>query len=142
MLSAPPVRPDFEFQVLGPAISAQAKNKLLLNAWTRRVTVAARDAWIPDRPPFVGDVEVHITEFSEFATRDRDNLAKPILDAMQGIIYGNDKQVKKMSVEWCDIGGAYVVRYMSPVVAAALSAGHEFLWVRASLHAPRKVLTR
>lgn len=50
--------------------------------------------------------------------------------------------MKGVHIEWCDIGGAYVVRYMSPVVAAALSAGKEFVWVRATAHVPRKDLVR
>lgn len=89
-----------------------------------------------------GDVEVYISEFSEFATRDRDNMAKPILDAMQGVAYENDRQVKNVHVEWCDIEGSYVVRRMSPIVAAALSVGEEFLWVRVSVHVPRRELIR
>jgi hypothetical protein len=89
-----------------------------------------------------GDIEVYISEFSEFATRDRDNMAKPVLDAMQGIVYKNDRQVKNLHVDWRDIEGSYVVRFMSPVVATALSAGYEFLWVRISPNVPRKDLTR
>lgn len=88
------------------------------------------------------DVDVHIGEFSGYATRDRDNLAKPVLDAIQGVVYENDKQIKVLHAEWCDIDGAYVVRHMSPIVAIALGAGHEFLWVRVSAHAPRKDLIR
>ena len=136
------LRSDFEFQIQGPAISAQAKNKQRLREWASRVTAAARAAWPSGTPPMAGDVEVSITEFSEFATRDRDNMAKPILDAMQQVAYVNDRQVKTVHIEWCDIGGSYVVRYMSPVVAAALSVGREFLWVRVSAHAPRKDLVQ
>jgi putative PIN family toxin of toxin-antitoxin system len=69
-------------------------------------------------------------------------MAKPILDAMEGIVYTNDKQVKNLHAEWCDIEGSYIVRFMSPIVAAALSAGKEFLWVRVSPNAPRQDLTR
>jgi hypothetical protein len=107
-----------------------------------RVAAAAQAAWPDARPPMACDVEVYISEFSEYATRDRDNMAKPVLDAMQGIVYEDDKQVKNLHVEWCDIDGAYVVRHMSPIVAAALGVGHEFLWVRVSAHAPRKDLLR
>jgi len=139
---APPPRPDFEFQVRGPAVSAQAKNRLLLEDWKARVTAAARSAWPDGKPPMAGDVEVWISEFSEFATRDGDNMAKPVLDAMQRVVYGNDRQVKRSHIEWCDIDGAYVVRHMSPIVAAALSVGEEFLWVRVSAHVPRKDLLR
>lgn len=138
----PSLRPEFEFQVQGPAISAQAKNRRLLRDWAMRVAAAARGAWPDDKPRMAGEVEVHISEFSDYATRDRDNMAKPVLDAMQGVVYDNDRQVKHVHVEWCDIGGSYVVRHMSPVVALALSVGKEFLWVRVSAHTPRKDLTR
>ena len=136
------LRPDFEFQVRGPAVSAQARNKRLLRDWKLRVIAAARAAWPDDKPPMACDVEVHISEFSEFASRDRDNMAKPILDAIQRIVYNNDSQIKSLHVEWCDIEGAYVVRRMSPIVAAALSTGYEFVWVRVSAHVPRKDLTQ
>lgn len=122
-------------------MSAQARNRRLLRDWAMRVTAAARAVWPEGKPPMAGDVEVWISEFSEFATRDRDNMAKPVLDAMQGVVYGDDRQVKTIHIEWCDIGGSYVVRHMSPVVALALSVGREFLWVRVSAHVPRKDLT-
>lgn len=136
------VQPDFEFCIEGPAVSAQAKNKGLLRGWSARVAAAARAAWPKRKPLMAGDLKVDITEFSEFAAGDRDNMAKPILDAMQNIVYKNDSQVKHLAVEWCDIEGSYVVRYMSPVVAMALSAGKEFLWVRVSPNAPRRDLVR
>ena len=141
-LPATLLRPEFEFQVQGPAVSAQAKNRRRLTDWAMCVTAAARAAWPRDKPLMTGDVEVYISEFSQAATRDRDNMAKPILDALQGVAYANDRQVKSVHIEWCDIGGAYVVRYMSPVVAAALSAGKEFIWVRVMAHVPREGLVR
>lgn len=69
-------------------------------------------------------------------------MAKPVLDSMQAIVYENDRQVKIVHIDWCDIGGSYIVRHMSPIVAAALSVGEEFLWVRVSAHVPRKDLIR
>lgn len=141
-LPATLLRPEFEFQVQGPPVSAQAKNRPRLRDWTTRVTTAAWAAWPRDKPPMAGDVEVYISEFSQAATRDRDNMAKPILDALQGVAYENDKQVKGVHIEWCNIGGAYVVRYMSPVVATALSVGKEFIWVRVTTHVPRTDLVR
>lgn len=135
-------RPDFEFQLAGPALSAQARNAARLAAWKARVADAARANWPAGRPPFTADLDVLISEFSERASRDRDNLAKPICDAMQGIAYENDRQIKRLKVEWCDIDGRYVVRHMSPVVAGALSLGREFIWVRVMLHVPRTDLLR
>ena len=107
-----------------------------------RVTAAAWSAWPAGRPPLTVDVEVAISEFGDYPSRDRDNMAKPILDAMQGVVYDDDRQVKSVHSEWCDINGSYVVRHMSPIVAAALSAGRDFLWVRVWIHLPRKDLIR
>lgn len=83
---------------------------------------------------------VTLSEFSESATMDRDNMAKPVLDSLQGIAYLNDRQVKHIDVDWRDIGGEYVVRYMSRAVAVALSEGDEFIWIRVWTHVPRKDL--
>jgi crossover junction endodeoxyribonuclease RusA len=137
-----PTPPVFEFHVQGPAISARAKNRLLLRSWTERVTAAAQAAWPAGKSAIASDLDVYISEFSEVATRDRDNMAKPVLDAMQKVVYENDRQVKRLHVEWCDIEGSYVVRFMSPIVAGALSVGKEFLWVRVFPHAQREDLVR
>ena len=139
---ARPVRPDFEFCVEGPPVSAQSKNRDLLREWKVRVAGAARAAWPKKVALMKGHVDVYISEFSEYPTGDRDNMAKPIMDAMQKIVYENDGQVKRLYTEWCDIDGSYRVRFMSPVIAKALSTGKEFLWVRLSLHVPRKDLIR
>jgi hypothetical protein len=72
-------------------VSAQARNRRLLEDWKTRVAAAARSAWPDHEPPMAWDVEVRISEFSEFATRDRDNMAKPVLDALQGIAHENDR---------------------------------------------------
>ncbi|WP_203076934.1 RusA family crossover junction endodeoxyribonuclease [Falsiroseomonas ponticola] len=92
-------RPAFEFQLPGPALSAHARNAARLAAWKARVGDAARAAWPAGRPPLQGDIDVLISEFSERASRDRDNMAKPICDAMQGIAYDNDRQIKHLHVE-------------------------------------------
>jgi hypothetical protein len=139
----PPPAPSFEFQLAGPAVSAQAKNRLLLQGWKRRVADAAKGRWPSDRPPLGHALDVHTSEFGEIRPRrDRDNMAKPILDALQGIAYLNDSQVRSVAVEWCDINGSYSVRHMSPVVAEALVAGEEFVWVRLLQHIPRSILGR
>ncbi len=80
-----------------------------------------------DRPILIDELELRLTEFSEHRRSDRDNIAKPIQDAMEGILYANDRQVTRIKVEWCDIDGRYRVRHMSTIVAAALSAGREFI---------------
>ncbi len=129
----------FEFCVRGPSISAQAKNKRRLILWRGTVSDGARVA-CAGRSIDVSSLELRLTEFSDIASKDRDNMAKPIQDAMQGILFENDRQILRLHVEWRDINGRYIVRHMSPVVAAALSAGHEFIWIRLFRHVPNETL--
>lgn len=94
------------------------------------------------RAPIIDDcVELHLTEFSEKRTLDRDNFAKPIQDALQGIVYRNDKQVMRLEIDWRDIDGLFKVGHMSEVAGAALIAGHTFVWVRIYRCRPRRTLT-
>jgi crossover junction endodeoxyribonuclease RusA len=109
------------------------------------VARAARSRWPTGQLPWSTALRVSISEFGEFLERprrDRDNTAKPILDALQGLIYLNDGQILELEVDALDINGRYLVRYISPVVAAALTRGDEFVWVRVFLQSPAKDLSR
>lgn len=44
-------------------------------------------------PPFVDAVRVEITNFFYGAAPDLDNMAKPILDSLKGVVYDDDSQV-------------------------------------------------
>ena len=93
-------QPAYEFCVVGRPVSAQAENRLLLQRWKAAVTAAATAAWPPNQRPFDGDVELRVIHYSERRIADRDNLIKPIQDALQSIVYMNDKQVKDSTSNW------------------------------------------
>lgn len=131
--------PLFEFCVPGPALSARTRSKRM-GAWRASIVNAAKLA-AADNVIFLDPVEVQIVEFGEHRSKDRDNTAKPILDAIQGILFENDMQVALLKSEWCDIDAPYKVRFMSSVAAAAFSAGDEFVWIRVFAHRPRDTMT-
>lgn len=123
-------RPAFEFCVAGRPVSAQAVNRILLQDWKARVAAAARVAWFVDMPPWDCDVDLRVTQYSERRIADRDNLIKPIQDALQGITYRNDRQVKDSMSNWRNINGAFTIRFVSLPLALAFSNGDEFLHIR------------
>lgn len=75
-------------------------------------------------------VELRITHYGERRVIDLDNLIKPVQDALQGIAYVDDRQVKDVTGNFRDIDGRYPLRYISPCLSAAFSHGHEFVHVR------------
>ena len=44
-------------------------------------------------PPYTGEVKVAITYFFDHPLIDVDNVPKPILDALKGLVYSDDSQV-------------------------------------------------
>jgi Holliday junction resolvase RusA-like endonuclease len=79
-----------EFVVLGPPVSNQSAGP---NLTTWRVTVAgeARLKW--PNPTLPGELKAIIINFyaGNKPSVDVDNLSKPILDAMQMIVYDDDR---------------------------------------------------
>lgn len=51
--------------------------------------------------PVVVEVEVYRTR----ANRDVDGPLKPLLDAMTGLVYADDKQVAEVTIRWADVEG-------------------------------------
>ena len=90
---------------------------------------AARAAWREGRP-IHGDVERRVTHHSERRIADRDNLLKPIQDALLGTVYGNDGQVRDATSNWRNINGRFMIRSVALPLAIAFSNGTEFLHIR------------
>lgn len=79
---------------------------------------------------FQGDVELRVTHYSERRIADRDNLLKPIQDALQGVVYLNDSQVRDATSNWRNIDGRFMIRSLALPLAIAFSNGTEFLHIR------------
>ena len=85
----------FEFVIGGPAVSQQTRRTERREVWKEEVRSVARDRWTSDSP-VAGSVAVTITYFFESGEPDVDNIPKPILDAMQGVVYSDDTQVSDL----------------------------------------------
>lgn len=123
-------KPDFEFCVSGRPVSAQAKNRLALQSWKRQVGAAAIAAWPGGRDMLRSDLRLHVTHYAERRIADRDNLLKPIQDALQRVVYRDDGQIVDTACNWRNINGSFTVRHVFLSVAVSFSIGVEFLHVR------------
>ncbi len=98
-----------EFVVLGPPISNQQSTpngRANLLAWRAAVAGAATPRW--PTPLLLGDLKAIIINFyaSIEPSVDVDNLAKPILDVMQNIVYADDRQIVQAEIIHAKIGAA------------------------------------
>jgi Holliday junction resolvase RusA-like endonuclease len=102
----------------------------LLRRWKAQVAETALAVWPAGQLPFTAELELRVTQYSERREIDRDNLVKPIQDALQGICYGNDRQIKDSMSNWRRIDGKFGIRYISENLAIAFSRGAPFLHIR------------
>lgn len=122
-----------EFVVVGPPISNQqstAQGRANLAAWKATIAGAATLAW-PNAPLAIELKAVIINFFAgNEPSVDTDNMSKPILDAMQGIAYVDDRQVVQAEFTHARLGGAYQIGGVRPVIVNALQTQAQFVFVR------------
>lgn len=116
-----------EFVVPGPPISNQSQGTNL-QAW--RAAVQARKLW--KAAPLLGNLKGIIINFHEGdkPSLDVDNMSKPILDAMQAIVYVDDRQVRQCEITHVRIDAPFVFAGASKAVVSAVQAAQQFVYVR------------
>ena len=120
----------FEFNVDGPPVSQQARRPERLTAWKMSVKAKAREGWAKNTPAVEQEISIEITHFFEGAPADVDNIPKPILDAIKGVVYVDDQQVTDLVCRRRPLGGPHKVDPVSRMLAEGLAEGREFVHIR------------
>src|SRR5689334_15459077 len=125
----------FEFIVEGPPVSHQTRNAERLRAWRSTVRAAAAQRWPAGMSPVTVRLRFTVTYYHDGVSVriDNDNLVKPIQDALNGLVYEDDRQITDTYVRKTDLNGSFRVRGMSPVLAEGFCRDNEFLYVRVEL---------
>jgi len=72
--------------------------------------------------PLRGGVEVHLYHFHKGTDIDLDNIQKPILDALTGIAYKDDRQVESLNSKRVNFGASTTLSNVtSPLIPKALT---------------------
>ena len=121
----------FEFVVDGPPVSQQTRNKERLQQWTAKVRSAAAQSWPLGEVPFSDSVQVSITWFYETISisMDVDNIPKPIIDGLKGLVFIDDNQVTDMICRKRNQNEELRIRNPSPVLAEGLSRKKDVLYI-------------
>lgn len=116
----------FEFVVDGPPVSQQARGRELVQEWRGDVRSAAERQW-SSQDPLPGDVMVTITYFFDGAILDVDNIPKPILDALNGLVYSDDSQVSDILCRRRDRRRELRIQNASPMLLDCIDKPGQFL---------------
>ena len=119
----------FEFFVLGRPASQQARRRGLVREWRAQVRDEAERLWNDRDAPHDGPAKVTLTYFYDERPMDVDNIPKPVLDALIGLVYHDDSQVTDILCRRRKLDPALDMPKRSPILELALDHGSEFLHV-------------
>lgn len=119
----------FEFVIVGHPVSQQARRRALRDQWMQEVRSAAALRWGAE-PAFAGEVMVTILYFFGASRLDVDNIPKPILDALAGLVYADDGQVTDIVCRARRTSGNLAAHGATAVLRSALSDYDQFLHIR------------
>ena len=121
-----------EFLVHGTPASAQA-GTASREDWKALVRAASKFALSDFHVASANPMSVTLFYWPEKPKRlDVDNMAKPILDALNGHVYIDDRQVERLVAQRFEPGGDFIFASPSDVLRGALAAETPVLYVRVS----------
>lgn len=120
----------FEFIVIDTPVSYRTHNKKKLRKWQETVQTKARIQWPDGESPINRPIQVSVVYYYEGESLDVDNMIKPILDALTGLIYIDDCLVTTCHSTKEDLNGRFRVRGMSTILAQGFCSGREFIHVK------------
>ena len=109
-----------EFIVSGTPISTQASSRSKTR-WKGEVSAAALATLSDERALVADPVRVTIVYFYVSTDLDLDNIIKPIVDALMGVVYINDFQVVNISAAKRDLSETFVLTDAPPAIIERLA---------------------
>jgi crossover junction endodeoxyribonuclease RusA len=85
--------------------------------------------WPAGEPPATGAIQLGITHVYASVAIDLDNLAKPVLDALKGLVFQDDEQITDMTMRKRQLDRILQIETPLPLLLDALDRGEEFLHV-------------
>lgn len=119
----------FEFVIDGPPVSQQARRRDRVRQWREEVRSVAEQRWPRGELPVAASIMLTIVHFYDAVSLDLDNLPKPIVDALKGLVYLDDTQITDVICRKRNLRRDLRVENPSEVLAEGFSRGTEFLYI-------------
>ena len=119
----------FEIAIEGIPVSQQARRRSRVVGWRESVRDFAERHWKIGDSPHGGPLEVSITYFYDRVPVDVDNLPKPILDALNGLVYEDDSQITDLLSSKRPIGDHAPIESASQTLRRALDLQEPFVHI-------------
>jgi len=119
----------FEFVIDGPPVSQQARRRERVRQWRDAVQRVAEQNWPPEELLVTGPIMLTVIYFYDSVAMDLDNLPKPILDALKGLVYLDDDQVTDIVCRKRNRNSDLRLENPSSFLSEGFRRGNEFLYI-------------
>lgn len=86
--------------------------------------------WPTTDPAETCPVEFKVTYYYDEDGLDVDNIIKPLQDALVGVVYDDDAQVRRTSSQKRDLGDSYRIRGASAALLMGFANGDDFIHIQ------------
>jgi len=124
----------FEFTVFGSPISLQTNNRALLQSWKAKVRQTALSHLPTDAIPTREPVIVEIVYYYKSAPLDIDDIAKPILDALNLLVYIDKRQITDLIISKRLLYPSSDKDKFLPAIALALTQNQPLIFVKVEIY--------
>ncbi len=121
--------PSFDFVRLGIPCTVQTRNKSRLDNYRQDVRRIARFRWPGDVAALAVTVSVSLSYYYTVDILDVDNIIKPILDELKGLVYRDDIQVVKVISQKQPVPAGGLLPVATPALSDGLRSQSDFLYV-------------
>jgi crossover junction endodeoxyribonuclease RusA len=118
-----------EFVIPQRPVSQQARRRERVRDWKEFVAQHARGAVGHAHVLVTDPVALRLLHLYDEVALDVDNILKPIHDALIGVIFEDDSVVTDVEIRRRWRGAGFTLNAVSPVLAAGLELGGEFVYV-------------
>ena len=120
----------FEFYRLGDPCTVQTKNTTRMRNYRQDIRRGATARWPSEVSPITVPVRVTLSYFYTQDIMDVDNIIKPVLDELKGLVYVDDKQVVSVTSRKINVlSPEAVVAVTSFVLISAFRSRSDFLHI-------------
>jgi crossover junction endodeoxyribonuclease RusA len=130
----------FEFVIPQRPVSQQARRQSRLREWKEFVARQARVAMSGPQSLATEPVALRLLYLYDEAALDADNILKPIQDALVGILLTDDSVITDVEIRRRWRGTTFTLNAVTPVLAAGLALGREFVYVMLVDAPPQDIL--
>lgn len=120
----------FDFIVPGIPRSVNAASRSLTK-WKENLVKTGKAVWPDGQPMHQGELTVKIVfYYSGETSLDVDNIIKPVVDSMKGLVFDDDKNVFEVTCRKTPQGPETRISDAPPCLVEALGTIEDFLFIR------------